>query len=156
MQDFGYNLQHNENIRKKVTTPFEESEKNEKGERNQGHHHLVHGKDLMIKEIEVNKENLRKLIDKYQTIVEPNLRTVDDFKEVAEIIKQLPWFQALGRFYNDADALELAQNSKLKFIDYNKVVHRPGDKDPNYYFIIRGKVGVGYLANETDRDFFLT
>lgn len=76
------------------------------------------------------------------------MRTVDDFKEVAEVIKSLPWFQELGRFYKDEDALELAQHSKLKFIDYNKVVQRPGDRDPNYYFIIRGRVGVGYHAHE--------
>lgn len=49
-----------------------------------------HTNDYEINQVEtpfIQKENMRKLIEKYKRIVEPKQRTVDDFKQVAEIIK---------------------------------------------------------------------
>ena len=80
----------------------------------------------------------------FKRFPEPTNRSLDDFKEVKDLIKEFKWYKNLGRFFKDEDALELAKNSKIQFIEANKVVQLPEDDyDRYFYFILRGKVGVG-------------
>ena len=53
-------------------------------------------------------EKVKALYKLYKRVPDPKLRDRNDFKDIAELIKKLPWFVNLGKQYGDEAARELA------------------------------------------------